>query len=48
MAVAPAGGLHPATAAREFYIIQGRTALKADAMLARLPNAGGKVDWEGY
>ena len=40
MAVAQAEGLHPATAARDFHIIQGRPALKADAMLARFQNTG--------
>ena len=48
MAVAQAEGLHPATAARDFHIIQGRPALKADAMLARFQNAGGKVTWRDY
>ena len=48
MAVAQAEGLHPATAARDFHIIQGRPALKADAMLARFQNAGGKVQWKDY
>jgi len=48
MAVAQAEGLHPATAARDFHIIQGRPALKADAMLARFQNAGGKVTWKDY
>ena len=48
MAVAQAEGLHPATAARDFHIIQGRPALKADAMLARFQNAGGKVEWTKY
>ena len=48
MAVAQAEGLHPATAARDFHIIQGRPALKADAMLARFQNAGGKVEWTVY
>ena len=48
MAVAQAEGLHPATAARDFHIIQGRPALKADAMLARFQNAGGKVTWTEY
>ena len=48
MAVAQAEGLHPATAARDFHIIQGRPALKADAMLARFQNAGGKVEWKEY
>lgn len=48
MAVAQAEGLHPATAARDFHIIQGRPALKADAMLARFQNAGGTVEWKDY
>jgi len=48
MAVAQAEGLHPATAARDFHIIQGRPALKADAMLARFQNAGGSVQWKDY
>jgi hypothetical protein len=48
MAVAQAEGLHPATAARDFHIIQGRPALKADAMLARFQMAGGKVEWKEY
>ena len=48
MAVAQAEGLHPATAARDFHIIQGKPALKADEMLARFQNAGGKVTWDEY
>jgi hypothetical protein len=48
MAVAQAEGLHPATAARDYHIIQGRPALKADAMLARFQAAGGRVDWKEY
>ena len=48
MAVAQAEGLHPATAARDFHIIQGRPALKADAMLARFQQSGGKVQWSEY
>jgi hypothetical protein len=48
MAVAQAEGLHPATAARDFHIIQGKPALKADAMLARFQNAGGFVEWKEY
>lgn len=48
MAVAQAEGLHPATAARDFHIIQGKPALKADAMLARFQNAGGHVEWKEY
>ena len=48
MAVAEAEGMHPAIAARDYHIIQGRPALKADAMLARFQNAGGKVEWQKY
>ena len=48
MLVAQAEGLHPATAARDYHVIQGRPALKADAMLARFQQAGGRVDWETY
>jgi hypothetical protein len=32
----------------EYHVIQGRPALKADAMLARFQNAGGKVSWKSY
>lgn len=45
MLVAQAEGLHPATAARDYHIIQGRPTLKADAMLARYLASGGKVEW---
>lgn len=48
MLVAQAEGLHPATAARDYHVIQGRPALKADAMLARFQAAGGKVEWHEY
>ena len=41
-------GIHPAIAVRDFHIIQGRPTLKADAMLARFQNAGGKVEWNVY
>jgi hypothetical protein len=43
--VAQSEGIHPATAAKEYNIIQGKPALKADAMLARFQKAGGKVKW---
>jgi hypothetical protein len=46
MLVAQAEGLHPATAARDYHIIQGRPALKADAMLARFQKSGGVVAWQ--
>jgi hypothetical protein len=48
MLLAQAEGLHPAIAARDYHVIQGRPALKADAMLARFQQAGGKVTWNAY
>lgn len=45
MAICEAEGLHPAKAVQEYHIIQGRPALKADAMLARFQSAGGRVAW---
>ena len=48
MLIAQAEGQHPAIAARDYHIIQGRPALKADAMLARFQNSGGKVEWQEY
>src|SRR6266403_4405735 len=48
MLMASAEGKHPATAAQEYNIIQGRPALKADAMMARFQAAGGKVQWGEY
>jgi len=41
-------GLHPAVAMRDYHVIQGRPALKADAMLARFQQAGGSVKWTKY
>jgi hypothetical protein len=48
MLIAQAEGLHPAIAARDYYIVQGRPTLKADAMLARFQTAGGSVRWGDY
>lgn len=48
MLIAQAEGMHPAIAARDYHVIQGRPALKTDAMLARFQSAGGKVVWETY
>jgi hypothetical protein len=48
MLIAQAEGMHPAIAARDYHIIQGRPALKSDAMLARFQAAGGKVVWNAY
>lgn len=43
MLVAQAEGLHPATAAMEYDIIQGRPARKSSAMLSRFQQSGGKM-----
>lgn len=48
MLIAQAEGRHPASAAQDYHIIQGRPALKSDAMLARFLSAGGKVEWRAY
>lgn len=48
MFIAQAEGKHPATAAQEYHVIQGKPALKADAMMARFQAAGGKVEWKEY
>lgn len=45
MVLAQANGLHPAKAAERYHIIQGRPAMKADAMLAAFQEAGGSVKW---
>jgi hypothetical protein len=48
MLIAQAEGKHPAIAARDYHIIQNKPTLKADAMLARFQQAGGKVQWTCY
>lgn len=45
MLIAQAQGRHPASAANDYNIIQGRPAKKADAMLRDFLSAGGKVQW---
>jgi len=45
MLIAQAEGRHPAIVARDYYVIQGRPTLKADAMLARFQEAGGRIQW---
>ena len=45
MFIAQAEGRHPGSVAQDYNVIQGRPALKADAMLARYQGAGGKVRW---
>ena len=48
MLISQAEGLHPAIAARDYHVINGRPTLKADAMMARFQAAGGKVEWGEY
>ena len=48
MLLCQAENLHPAVAMRDYHVIQGRPALKADAMLARFQQAGGSVNWKEY
>lgn len=45
MAISQAEGRHPALAARDYDIIQGRSAKKAEAMQRDFLEAGGKVEW---
>jgi len=48
MLLCQAEDMHPAIAMRDFHVIQGRPALKSDAMLARFQTSGGKVNWTSY
>ncbi|MDE1989016.1 MAG: hypothetical protein KGI82_00985 [Betaproteobacteria bacterium] len=45
MLIAQAEGRHPAIAAQEYHVIQGRATLKADTLLSRFQQAGGTVKW---
>ena len=45
MAISQAEGRHPAEAARDYNIIQGRPAKTSEAMMRDLIAAGGKVEW---
>lgn len=45
MSIAQAEGRHPALAARDYHIIQGTPAKKAEAMLRDFLSAGGHVEW---
>lgn len=45
MLIAQAEGMHPAIAAMEYDIIQGKPAIKSQAALARFQAAGGKIEW---
>jgi hypothetical protein len=48
MLIAQAEGVHPARAIQEYHVIDGRPALRADAMLARFQASGGRVEWTEY
>ena len=48
MIVAQAENKHPGTVVQEYDIIQGRPALKSQAILARFQQAGGKVQYDTY
>ncbi len=48
MLIAQAEGRSPALAARDYHVIQGRPALKAEAMLARFQQEGGVIEWVTY
>lgn len=43
--IAQSEGLHPAKVMRDFDVIQGRLAKKAEAMLRDFQASGGRVDW---
>ena len=43
--IAQAEGRHPASAAQDYHIVQGRPAKKAEAMMRDFISAGGKVEW---
>lgn len=45
MLIAHAEGMHPAIAARDYDIIQGRPAKKAEAMMRDFMRSGGKLEW---
>ena len=45
MLLCQAQGLHPMIAVQKYHIIQGRPAMKSEAMLAAFQKAGGKVRW---
>jgi hypothetical protein len=45
MMIAQAEGRHPALAARDYDVIQGRPAKKAEAMMRDFMEGGGKIEW---
>jgi hypothetical protein len=48
MLLAQAKGIHPISAVERYHVIQGRPAMKADAMLADFQAKGGIVDWHKH
>lgn len=46
MCIAQADGIPPIKAAVQYHIIDGKPALKSEAMLARFQQAGGKIRWK--
>lgn len=48
MMLAQSEGLHPMAAARDYHVIDGRPAMKAEVQLARFQAAGGRVTWDVY
>ena len=48
MIVATAEGRHPGSVANDYHIIQGRASLKADSMMARFQQSGGRVEWHDH
>jgi hypothetical protein len=48
MMLCQAEGLHPMQALRQYDIIEGKPAKKADAMLADFQGRGGRVDWKQH
>lgn len=45
MLLCQAEGIHPVKAVQRYHVIQGRPAMKADAMLADFLRIGGTVEW---
>ena len=43
--IAQAEGIHPAQAANDYHVVQGRPTKKAEAMLRDFMRSGGKVEW---
>lgn len=48
MLLAQAEGIHPMKAVQEYHLIEGKPAMRSDAMLARFQSAGGRVQWKEH